>query len=317
MPLAQPLESMKRAHYYAISLIIVAIVFFLWKISSNNSKVNANNAQSGSMIDAKNNSKRIAENNDEKKILHAPKGILHYAEVKPSYDMVNRFNELNLIDTDYQVRLARLRPNPWKVFLDDNSHVVKFQIRDVVIPTVNNDLAGLDVIEKSYLISEFGTNDILLSDVNTMKYLYYSIQIYNSFLDNNTEEFSGYPNLQEVEIYPVMAQYQGHPNIEMRESDKNIEYLSGKNLSMILIKSNKGYGQWSEASDEDKKLLNKYGMEECMEINWLLLPFPRNEEEAKFYANAPNPDSLGTAATRYTPTVAAWERVHGKKYVGP
>jgi hypothetical protein len=84
---------------------------------------------------------------------------------------------------------------------------------------------------------------------------------------------------------------------------------------MLLIKSNKGYGIWSEAGDEDKKLMNKYGQEDCIDIYWLLLPFPRNEEEAKFYAGVPRPESLGTAARRYTPTVAAWERVHGKKYV--
>jgi hypothetical protein len=320
MPLAQHPKSMKKIHHYAIALIVIAIVLFLWKIFPNDSKVKPTNAPSGSDIHEADDSNFVESNNIGKKILQTPKGTLRYAEVKPSYDMVSRFIDLDLIDADYQQRLARLRPDPWKVFLDDNNHVVKFQIREVVLPTLNNDLAGLDIMEQWYIITEIGTNKISMDDKETMKNLYLSIQLDNSFLDNNTQEFSGGPNLQEVEMYPVIAQYQGIPYPELRNSDKNFAYLQGKDLPMILIKSNKGYphkDDWNTASEEGRKLLNKYGMKECREIEWLLLPFPRNEEEVKFFANAPNPDSIGTAATRYTPTVKAWERVHGKKYVGP
>ncbi len=317
MPLEQHPKSMKKIHHYAIVLIGIAIVLILWKIVRNNSDIKTTNVQSGNVIREGHDSNHIAANNTEKKILQSPKGSLSYAEIKPSYDMVNRFIEAGLIDADYQQRLYRLRPNPWKVFLDEHNHVVKFQIRDVTLATVNNDLAMLNDLEKWYIISEIGTNQISMDDEETTKNLYLSIQVHGSFLDNNTEEFSGGINLQEVEMYPVMAQYQGHPNPELRDSDKNLVYLAGKNLPMLLIKSNKGYGTWSEASDEDKKLLNKYGMEECREIEWLLLPLPRNEEEAKFFANAPIPEHIGTGVLRYTPTVAAWERVHGKKYVGP
>jgi hypothetical protein len=309
---------MKKINHYAFALLGIAIILFLWKIFHNQSPEKPPMSFTETVKDGKQDKSRIAENHHRENILKTPKGNLRFADVKPSYDMVNHFIDLGLIDEDYQKRLSRLRPNPWKVFLDENNHAIKFQIREVVIPTVNNDIAGMNKIEQSYLITEYGTNQISMNDKVMMKNLYLSLQVYNSFLDNATEESSKSFGTKEVEMYPVMAQYQGHPAPELRASDKNLDYLSGKNLPMILIKSNKGIPQdddWSTASEEGQKILSKYGMEECVEIEWLLWPFPRNKEEAQFFASAPIPEHIGTGAIGYTPTVAAWERVHGKKYV--
>ena len=309
---------MKKFRYLAAALLAIAILIILWKYLGHDSK--KPHLQNPPVIF---HDPRIinykSSTNKSANYLKTPKGKIYYAEIQPAKKMVNQFIELGLIDADYQERLARLRPNPWKVFLDDKNHVVKFQIREVIHPTVNNDIEGLGVIEQSYVIKQFGTNQISLSDPVAMKKLYFSIQVHKSFLDNNTEEFAG-TNLQEVEMYPVMAQYIGHPNPELRDNEPNLVYLSGKDLPMLLLKTNKGFpndDDWSTADDASRELLNKYGLKECMEIEWLLLPFPRTEEESKFFANAPIPEHVGTAATLFTPTVKAWERVHGKKYEGP
>jgi len=318
MPLAQHPKSMKKIHHCAIALIGIAVVLLLSKIFPNNSQEKPPIPLSRIVKDGAKDANLIAESHRGEKILKSPKGRLRYTEIKPSYDMVNRFIDLGLIDTDYQERLSRLRPNPWKVYLDDNNHVVKFQIREVVVPTVSNDLAGLDILEQSYVITEFGTNKISMNDKLAIKNLHTLLSGMHNLIEHFTQELAESSNMQEVEMYPVMAKYQGHPNPELRDSDKNLAYLSGKELPMLLIKSNKGYPRqddWNTASDAGRELLNKYGFDECILIEWLLLPFPRNEDEVKFFANAPIPEHIGTAALRYTPTVAAWERVHGKKYV--
>ncbi len=319
-PLAQHLKIMKKINHYAFALLAIAIILFLWKIFHNQSPEKPPIPLTGTVKDAAQDKNLNAENHHAKNILKTPKGSLHYAEIKPSYDMVDHFISSGFIDEDYQKRLSRLRPNPWKVFLDENNHAIKFQIREVVVPTVNNDLAGLDIIEQSYIITEFGTNQISMNDKVAMKNLYALLSGMHNLIEHCTQNSADSEGKQEIEMYPVMAQYQGLSNPEFRASDKNLAYLSGKNLPMLLIKSNRGYpheDDWNTASDAGRKLMNKYGFDECMLIEWLLLPFPRNEEEAKFYAGVPRPESLGTAALRYTPTVAAWERVHGKKYVGP
>ncbi len=309
---------MKKNYHYAIAFMAIAIGLILWKTIPNHSQ-KKRLAPSSAIIDddaqqANSDTARLQAKN----IIHTPKGTLRYAKMKPSYDMVNHFIESGFIDVEYQKWLARLRPNSWKVFLDEKNHVIKFQIREVVTPTVNNDVRMLNFIEEHYIITAIGSNKVSMEDKETMKNLYLSLQVNNSFLENNTQEFSGAPNLQEVEIYPVLAQYQGLSNPELRESDKNFSYLEGKDLPMLLIKSNKGTPNKEDRStstDEGRAILYKYGMEDCREVEWQLLPFPRNEEEVKFYTNSPDPDSIGTGARFFTPTVAAWERVHGKKYV--
>jgi hypothetical protein len=140
----------------------------------------------------------------------------------------------------------------------------------------------------------------------------YKTLLAESYLHKSTK-VSGEIRPNEYVIYPVIARYHGEVN--PTDTDANKAYLQGKDMLMLLIINNRGYPNKSDYfGDESALTIKRYGFEN-MDMLFDLIPLPRNQAEAEWYEKAPRPSEIAVGFRAYTPTVEAWERVNGKKYV--
>jgi hypothetical protein len=150
-------------------------------------------------------------------------------------------------------------------------------------------------------------------------FTFYNLQVrtYKTLLDkfylHQSTKVGGEISPNEFVIYPVIARHIGFYNEKFK--DENHSYLQDKEMLMLLIIENWGYPKKNDYfGDESALTIKRYGFEN-MDMLFDLIPLPRNQAEAEWYAKAPKPFEIGAGFRAYTPTVEAWERVNGKKYV--
>jgi hypothetical protein len=256
---------------------------------------------------------RENETNDVKMMLHAPFGKLRYKEHNPQYPLIEAFKDYGFLDQDTEnVLISERGINPWQVYLDDEQNVVKFTIREAIPPTVNlNDRLLADFQQQGYEIVGRNKINFKLDDKELMQQLYKTLL--DKFYLHQSTKVGGEITPNEYVIYPVIARY--HGGADPSGTDPNQAYLQGKDMLMLLIIRNRGYPNKSDYfGDESALTIKRYGFEN-MDMLIDLIPLPRNQAEAAWYAKAPKPSEIGAGFRAYTPTVEAWERVNGKKYV--
>jgi hypothetical protein len=231
----------------------------------------------------------------------------------PQYSLIQAFKDYGFLDEDTGNVLNKRGINPWQVHLDDEQNVVKFTIREAIPPTVNlNDRLLADFQEQGYEMVGRNKINFKLDDKELMQQLYKTLL--DRFYLHKSTKAGGEIRPNEFVIYPVIARYIGfyHENFK----DRNYSYLQDKEMLMLLIIENWGYpNKLAYFSEQSAPTIKKYGSENCMDMLFTLIPLPRNQAEAEWYKKAPRPSEIGVGFRTYTPTVEAWERVNGKKYV--
>jgi len=294
--------------------MIVAIILIVVKFSGfGSSKPQPKTDQN---FDPKPSSANSRENEteDEKMMLHSPFGKIGYKEHLPQYPFIERFKNYGFLDQDTEnVLISERGINPWQVYLDDEQNVVKFTIREAIPPTVNlNDRLLADFQQQGYEIVGRNKINFKLDDKELMQQLYKTLL--DKFYLHQSTKVGGEITPNEYVIYPVIARY--HGGADPSGTDPNQAYLQGKDMLMLLIIRNRGYpNKLDYFGNESALKFKEYGMENCMDMLIDLIPLPRNQAEAEWYEKAPKPSEIGVGFRAYTPTVEAWERVNGKKYV--
>ncbi len=302
---------MNKKHIIAYAIIIAAIILIVIRLSDHGStqpmptdgrEIHTNQSSANS---------RENETNDAKMMLHAPFGKLRYKEHLPQYPLIQTFKDYGFLDQNTENVLNSRGINPWQVYLDDEQNVVKFTIREAIPPTVNmNDLLLADFQNQGYEIAGRNKINFKLDDKELMQQLYKTLL--DKFYLHKSTKVGGEIRPNEYVIYPVIARYHS----EADPSNVHQAYLQGKDMLMLLIIRNRGYpNELDYFGDESVPTIKRYGVENCMDMLIDLIPLPRNQAEAEWYEKAPESSSIGASFRAYTPTVEAWERVHGKKYL--
>lgn len=309
---------MKRNHYIAGIILFCALLCITVKLMDHNTHVDSVKPQVKN-LDPHLPSGRNQDNPQNQNVIKAPFGKIRFEEHLPEYNMIPYLRQNGFINDDDYRQLASMVILPWQVYLDEQKHVVKITIHKLMQPTLSI---------KQQLIDDLAINgyDILgstgvkldLDDKNMMKH-FATLMRNKNYLRKSTVRKGHDDSRDELEMYPVMARY--HGRIDTKIKDENLDYLSEKELPMLLVIDNRGIPKddiRATASDEDRvELFYKYEVQNCMWITWTLLPMPRNDAEAEFFAKAPAPNSVAQSGSAFAPTVSAWERVNGKKYVQP
>jgi hypothetical protein len=303
---------MNKKHFLAYAIIIVALILILIRLGDDGSTQLQPTAGQENHTNQSSATSREKEKEDVKMMLHSPFGKLRYKEHIPQYPLIQTFKDYGFLDQQTENVLNSRGINPWQVYLDDEQNVVKFTIREAIPPTVNlNDLLLADFQQQGYEIAGRNKINFKLDDKELMQQLYKTL-LEKFYLHKSTKvgcEIS--PN--EYVIYPVIARY--HGEIDPTSIDANQAYLQGKDMLMLLIIENWGYpNKLAYFDDESVPTIKKYGLE-SMDMLFYLIPLPRNQAEAEWYEKSPKPYEIGASFRAYTPTVEAWERVNGKKYV--
>jgi len=304
---------MKRHHFISCIVLFFTILAITVKLWQNNTQGNA------SSLNGNNTSVQSNPNTDSQKnmnVIKTPFGKIRFQEHIPVYNMIPKLRNEGFIENNEYDLLVRMGIRPWQVYLDERKNVVKITIHKVVQPTISiNQQIVDDLASSGYdILGSTGVN-IRLDDQNMMKHFAKLMQE-NNYLQNSTLEEDQKYEPDELEMYPVMASYHGHSNNNLK--DENLAYLSAKEMPMLLVIENRGFPHINDNfSDEVREVLIKYDMQNCMWLCWSLLPLPRNDAEAEWFAKAPKPNSIGNGNSTFAPTVSAWERVHGKKYIEP
>jgi hypothetical protein len=303
---------MNKKHLLAYAIIIAAIILIVIRLRDDGSTQPLTTDGQEIHTNQSSVSTRENETNDAKMMLHSPFGKIHYKEHLPQYPLIQTFKDFGFLDQDTENVLNSEGINPWQVYLDDEQNVVKFTIREVIHPTVNlNERVLADFQKQGYEIAGRSKINFKLDDKELMQQLYKTLLV-KSYLHQSTK-VGGEISPNELVIYPVIANYIGFYNENYE--DENHSYLQDKDMLMLLIIENWGYAKKSDYfGDESALTIKKYGFEN-MDMLFYLIPLPRNQAEAEWYAKAPKPSEIGVGFRAYTPTVEAWERVNGKNYV--
>jgi hypothetical protein len=303
---------MNKKHFLAYAIMIAAIILIVVRFSG----YGTSNPQpnTGQNIHPKPSSatSREKETEDVKMMLHSPFGKLRYKEHIPQYPLIQTFKDYGFLDQQTENVLNSRGINPWQVYLDDEQNVVKFTIREAIPPTVYlNDRLLADFQQQGYEIVGRNKINFKLDDRELMQQLYKTLL--DKFYLHQSTKVGGEIRPNEYVIYPVIARY--HGEIDPTSIDTNQAYLNGKDMLMLLIIKNQGYpNKLDYFDDESVPTIKKYGLE-SMDMLIYLIPLPRNQAEAEWYEKSPKPYEIGASFRAYTPTVEAWERVNGKKYV--
>jgi hypothetical protein len=304
---------MNKKHFLAYAILITAIIIIVVKYSGYGSSKPQPKTDQNIHPNSSSATSREKETEDEKTTLHSPFGKLRYKEHVPQYPLIDTFKDYGFLDEDTGNVLNKRGINPWQVHLDDEQNVVKFTIREAIPPTVNlNDRLLADFQEQGYEMVGRNKINFKLDDKELMQQLYKTLL--DRFYLHKSTKAGGEIRPNEYVIYPVIARY--HGQAAPTDIDANQAYLQGKEMLMLLIIYNRGYpDKLDYFGDESTLTMKKYGFENCMDMLFNLTPLPRNQAEAEWYKKAPRSSEIGVGFRAYTPTVEAWERVNGKKYV--
>lgn len=306
---------MNKKHFLAYAIMIAALILIVIRLSDDGSTQPQPTAGGENPTNQSSANSRKEETEDAKKILHSPFGKLRYKEYLPQYPLIQKFKNYGFLDENTENVLTSRGITPWQVYLDDEQNVVKFTIREAVPPTVNlNDRVLVDFQKWGYKIAGISKINFKLDDKELMQQLYKTLL--DKFYLHKSTTASGEIGSNEYVIYPVIAAY--HGQVDPTGVDANQSYMQDKDMLMLLIVENWGYpNKLAYFGDESVPTIKKYGSENCMDMLFYLIPLPRNQAEAEWYEKAPKPSEIGASFRAYTPTVEAWERVNGKKYVEP
>lgn len=303
---------MNKKHFLSYAIIIVAIILIVVRLRDDGSSKAQPNTDQKIHPNPSSANSRENKKNDAKMMLHSPFGKIRYKEHIPQYPLIQTFKDYGFLDQNTENVLNNEGINPWQVYLDDEQNVVKFTIREAIPPTVNlNDRVLADFQQQGYEIAGKSNIHFKLDDKELMQQ-FYKVLLAKSCLHKSTKRSSELsPN--EYVIYPVIARYRGRS--APTDLDANQVYLQDKEMLMLLIIENWGYpDEHDYFGDESRLTIKRYGFEN-MDMLFYLIPLPRNQVEADWYEKAPKPSEIGVGFRAYTPTVEAWERVNGKKYV--